>query len=163
MTKRPVSKNRIRSGKKCRASFDEKALTVLADLLNRSTQSAGRALDDALRETQRSNRRIEAMEKKALRPAKRVLNTVERELLDSFSKVVERQFAAMARRVDQTNRRLDKLFLHLDRLKAKGRASPAYAPDNRPITRQQLRAIRKRVKQELGTSLKRMKVSRRLF
>jgi len=109
------------------AMTDERAAEILTEMLKRSVGRASRALDETHRETKRSTRRIAAMEK-AQKDARRkreagkprtVLSPLERELIEYLTRYADTQFQAMAKRLDRTNRRLDKVFARVDRLKAK--------------------------------------------
>jgi Mg2+ and Co2+ transporter CorA len=106
---------------------NERAAEILAELLKRSVDRASRALDKTHREAKRSTRRIAAMEK-AQKDARRkreagkprtVLSPLERELIDYLTRYADKQFQAMAKRLDRTNRRLDEVFARVDWLKAK--------------------------------------------
>jgi len=44
---------------------------------------------------------------------------LERELIDCLTRYTEKQFQAMAGRLDRTNWRLDEIFARVDRLKAR--------------------------------------------
>ncbi len=115
------------------AMADERAAEILAELLKRSVGRAGRALDETHREVKRSTRRIATMEKvhadartkrasgkhRTVGPRRSVLSSMERELLDYLTRYADKQFQAMAKRLDRTNRRLDEIFARVDRLKVK--------------------------------------------
>jgi Mg2+ and Co2+ transporter CorA len=116
-----------------RTMTDERAAEILARLLKQSVERASSALDETHREVKRSTRRIAAMEKahvdartkrEAGKPRtvgfrRSVLSPLERELIDYLTRYVDKQFQAMAKRLDRTNRRLDEVFARVDRLKAK--------------------------------------------
>lgn len=99
---------------------EDTLLRSLVEALDRSTDRARHALDDTHRAVTRSNRRIDAIQKKAARrKAARTPTGIEWELLDAFTKIIERQFKAMAARVDETNRRLDRLLVRLAKTNAR--------------------------------------------
>lgn len=116
-----------------RTMTDERAAEILAGLLKQSVERASHALDETHREVKRSTRRIAAMEKahvdartkreagkpRTVGSRRSVLSPLERELIDYLTRYVDKQFQTMAKRLDRTSRRLDEIFAHVDRLKAK--------------------------------------------
>jgi len=115
------------------AMTDERAAEILTGMLKRSVDRASRALDETHREAKRSTRRLAAMEKaqkdartkrapgepRTVGSRRSVLSPLERELIDFLTRYADKQFQAIAKRLDRTNRRLDKILARVDRLKAK--------------------------------------------
>jgi len=115
------------------AMTDERAAEILTGLLKRSVARASHALDETHREVKRSTRRIAAMEKaqvdaqrkravgkpRAVGLRRSILSPLERELVDYLTRYTDKQFQAMATRLDRTNRRMDDILARINRFKAK--------------------------------------------